>query len=187
MIALPDGVESIGEGAFAGSSVSIIRLPESVKTIADTAFEGCDGLTALVADGSNAQAWCEENGVDCQTEATAHDFTYTTASGKVSITEYTGSSRVVIVPSFIEEKPVTSVKMANNANVTHVFLPNTITKLGDEVFSGCGSLTSVVMPQNITAIGVSAFSGCDKLTITTVENSFAHNWCIEHSIPFTLV
>ena len=101
VVILPDGVESIGAKAFADSSVSIIRLPESLKSIDDTAFEGCEDLTVLTADGSAAQKWCEENGVDCQIEAQISDYTYTVAKKQVSITGYTGSGSVVIVPSSI--------------------------------------------------------------------------------------
>ena len=118
-VMLPDGVETIGAKAFAGSTVSIIRLPESLKSIDDSAFDGCDGLMAVVSADSYAYDWCAENGVACQPETQLSDFTYTATKKAVSITGYTGESGVVIVPSSIEGKPVTSVSLANNQTVNH--------------------------------------------------------------------
>ena len=50
---VPDGVETIGEGAFIGcSTLTQISLPNGVKTIGDCAFLGCDNLALLdVPDG----------------------------------------------------------------------------------------------------------------------------------------
>ena len=41
-INLPDGLESIGYGAFADSGLDTIRVPKSVKSIGADAFLGID-------------------------------------------------------------------------------------------------------------------------------------------------
>jgi hypothetical protein len=48
-IVIPDGVESIGVGAFSNcSSLTEIVIPDSVESIGDQAFRGCSSLTEIV-------------------------------------------------------------------------------------------------------------------------------------------
>lgn len=86
-VALPEGVNYIGTGAFADmTSLTDINIPESVTEIGDAAFyqcpaltsivipktterigefafRKCDRLTAIVERGSFAEEYCKENGV----------------------------------------------------------------------------------------------------------------------------
>ena len=41
---IPDGVTSIGNGAFYESSLKNIKIPEGVEVIEDQAFQSCYGL-----------------------------------------------------------------------------------------------------------------------------------------------
>lgn len=54
-------------------------------------------------------------------------------------------------------------------NLTSVKLPSTVTKWGDSMFAGCQSLTTVTLPAGLTVIPRSTFNGCDALT--TIELS----------------
>ena len=47
-ISLPDGIEYIGEFAFASSSIKNIEIPDSVTTIGAEAFTGCRNLERVV-------------------------------------------------------------------------------------------------------------------------------------------
>jgi len=57
-VIIPEGVRSIGERAFANSSVSLITLPKSLEEIADSAFDGCSSLHLNVWYNSYAHKWC---------------------------------------------------------------------------------------------------------------------------------
>ena len=46
-IQLPEGVQTIGSGAFALTSISEITIPQSVTTIGDAAMSGCSQLRAV--------------------------------------------------------------------------------------------------------------------------------------------
>ncbi|MCM1070072.1 MAG: leucine-rich repeat protein [[Clostridium] fimetarium] len=52
-----------------------------------------------------------------------------------------------------------------------VAIPNTVTEIGRNVFSGCTGLASVTIPNSVTEIGSDAFSGCTGLASVTIPNS----------------
>lgn len=47
---------------------------------------------------------------------------------------------------------------------TSVFIPDSITRIGNGAFYGCESLTSIDIPPAVTSIGSTAFAGCTQLT-----------------------
>ena len=54
----PIQLEYIGENAFCDCrSLSCCRIPETVRFIADNAFDGCDSLVLAVASGSYAEEY----------------------------------------------------------------------------------------------------------------------------------
>ena len=48
-----------------------------------------------------------------------------------------------------------------------VTIPDTVTSIGQEAFSGCSALTSVTIGNNVTIIGDGAFYNCTNLTSVT--------------------
>ena len=101
-------------------------------------------------------------------------FDYTTNEGAITITGYTGTNAVVIIPSTTNGLPVTSIgdgAFYYNTNLTSVTIPNSITNIGNYVFEGCTSLISFTMGTNVTTIGEWAFYSCTSLTSATIGNS----------------
>jgi len=60
----PDGLENIGEGAFADCSLLVrVEIPSPETEIADGAFAGCpDDMVIAAPEESNARRFAEENG-----------------------------------------------------------------------------------------------------------------------------
>lgn len=71
--------------------------------------------------------------------------------------------------------------------LTEVTLPSYCTAVKDFAFRNCASLERVYVPRTVTQIGESAFSGCDKLTLVGEEGSYAAAYAAEKGIPFLAI
>ena len=49
-----------------------------------------------------------------------------------------------------------------------VVIPDGVTSISREAFSGCSSLTSITIPESVTSIDYGAFSDCRSLTSVTI-------------------
>ena len=58
-----------------------------------------------------------------------------------------------------------------NAEITNLVIPNSVTSIGDWAFSRCSGLTSVTIPNSVTSIGDYTFYVCSGLTSVTIGNS----------------
>ena len=93
------------------------------------------------------------------------DFTYASDGTNVTITGYTGSNGVVMIPSIIADLPVTSIGdwAFYAASVTNVLIPDSVTNIGDGAFFDCESLTNVTIGSSVTSIGDWTFGFCPSL------------------------
>src|ERR1035441_6787802 len=99
-------------------------------------------------------------------------FNYTTNSGTITITKYTGPGGAVTIPDTINGLPVTSIgdhAFDSCYNMTSVTIPNSITSIGNWAFQLCTTLTGVTIPDSVTHIGVFAFYNCTNLTSVRSE------------------
>ena len=56
--------------------------------------------------------------------------------------------------------------------VIKVIIEDGVTNIGEYAFAGCSSLTSITIPNSVTSIGRDAFSGgCSRLASITIHNS----------------
>lgn len=101
-------------------------------------------------------------------------FNYTTNSGAITITGYTGPGGAVVIPGTTNGLPVTSIgdfAFFNIANFTDITIPNGVTNIGSYAFYSCSGLTNLVIPGNVASIGQYAFSYCSKLTTVIIPSS----------------
>lgn len=68
--------------------------------------------------------------------------------------------------------------------VTQVDLPETLTTIEDRAFADAINLRLVNMPQDITVIGNDVFTGDNLVTITGTPDSYARTWAKNNGIPF---
>jgi hypothetical protein len=100
------------------------------------------------------------------------DYTYTTNSGTITITKYTGSGGAVTIPGEVNGLPVTSIGnwAFGYSGPTSVTIPESVTSIEADAFYGCSHLTNATFPQNLVSIGATAFGGCGLSTVSIPSN-----------------
>jgi hypothetical protein len=100
-------------------------------------------------------------------------FTFTTNDDNtITLTQYTGSNNVVVIPATTNGYPVTSVgdtAFAGCVNLTSIEFPGSITNIGSGAFNSCFGLTNVAIPASVNTIGDYAFVYCTNLTAINVD------------------
>ena len=93
-------------------------------------------------------------------------YQYTTnADNTITITGYSGTNSVVIIPSKIDGLTVSCIgnQAFQSSTLTSVTIPNSVTSIGIYAFNSCYSLITATIGNSVTNIENSAFYGCDNL------------------------
>ena len=155
-IEIPEGLTSIGEGAFAGRNISSVTIPTSVTSIGNNAFSGCASLSAVTFKTATE----ETKDKDGNTTTT------TVYSKLTSIGDYAFANTNlsgIQLPAALTT--IGSYAFAETG-LTQIALPEKLTSIGNYAFSKT-QLAEIVIPAYVTGIGTGAFSGCASLASVT--------------------
>ena len=167
-IVLPDSVTSIGDRAFSGcESLQSINIPDSVTSIGDGAFNRCG--SQLKVDICNKKYYTQDHilissqGIvlSCWSKAENIVLPDSVTSIGNSAFAYCESLQSINIPS-----SVTSIgdgAFGGCTSLQYIDLSDGLTSIGDEAFSGCESLQSINIPGSVTSIGGGAFNRCESL------------------------
>ena len=107
--------------------------------------------------------------------ASLDDLTYTTADGKVTITDCDeAATGELVIPQTIRENPVTSIRnfaFYKCSRLTSITIPDSVTSVGGYAFSRCTSLTNIAFQGAAPTVGREAFTGVANgaIAIVTIE------------------
>ncbi len=185
-------VVQIGAEAFYDcTGLTSITIPNSVTTIGGYAFVNCSSLTSISIPNS-VKTIGEYAFYGCSSltsiNVDAANQAYSSKDGILYNKEQTSLIRCpegklgeVIIPN-----SVTYIKadaFSGCSSMTSITIPNSVTTILEGTFSRCSSLTSITIPNSVTTIGELAFNGCSSLTSITIPNSvttivgYAFSYC----------
>lgn len=158
-VIIPDCVTEIGDEAFDEcKNMETVAIGQGVKKIGASAFRNCSTLKSVVIPDSVTEiGYAAFHG--CDFEVRFFD----------ELINVPDSLRgKYVIPDGI--RVIREFCFGDVKNLSEVVIPDSVTKIGSEAFSGC-SLTSVSIPNSVTTIDRRAFSGCSSLTSVTIPNS----------------
>ena len=165
---IPNSVTSIGDHAFLGcEGLTSIEIPNSVTSIGDDAFYYCIGLTSIeipnsvTSIGDDAFSYCSG--------LTSIEIPNSVTSIGHSAFEYCSGLTSVTIGNSVTS--IANYAFADCVGLTSINIPNSVTSIGGFAFAGCVGLTSINIPNSVTYIGDSAFRGCRSLTSINIPDS----------------
>lgn len=145
---IKEGTLSVGMNAFSGCNLLTgITIPSSVKMFNDNAFYGCEALNEVIFEGTFAD-WLD----------ITFENDYSTPlyyANNLSITE---AHSEIVIPEGKTNIPAGTFK---DTSITSVYIPASVTAIGDYAFYGCTNLTTIIIAEGslLTSIGKDAFKG----------------------------
>ena len=141
-------------GVVIPETISVDGKAYTVTSLGENCFSGCWGLTSITIPNSVTRIG---------------DYCFSSCGGLESIVVESGNTVYDSrenCNAIIETATNTMLRGCRNTTI-----PNSVTSLGDNCFSGCSVLTSITIPNSVTSLGEYCFSDCSGLTSITIPNS----------------
>ncbi|MEC8882458.1 MAG: leucine-rich repeat domain-containing protein [Pseudomonadota bacterium] len=148
-VVIPEGVKSIGEGAFYDcTSLESVKIPNSVESIGGRAFLGCASLESIV--------------IPVGVDSVGH-----------SVFSNCTSLESVVIPESV--KCIGEFAFHFCERLKSIVIPEGVERICGYAFSDCTSLESVKIPNSVVGIGAGAFRECTALNLIVLPDTLVDN------------
>lgn len=155
--AVPEGVTTIADRAFAGAEIESIIIPNSVTHIGKEAFDFCTNLKSVVLP--DTLTTIEERVFSQCFALKSICIPSSVRTIKDSVFYWAGIESIEIPDSVTY---MGSGVFENCKNLQYVRLSNNLSGIENYAFFLCGSLEEITIPTSVMKIGEGAFEGCSK-------------------------
>ena len=193
-IIVADGVTEIQDNTFYYCDMESVTLPDSLRTIGDSAFSGCKNLTEVKIPkkvthiGSHAFQRCEnlksitipENLTSignyafelCEKLTTVYFNAINYNSGTGNWFGYQNNVKSLVIGLHVKTIPESAFSYCSN--LESLTIPANVKTIEEHAFEYCVNLKTVTLEEGLECIEDWAFYGCKALTEITIPNSVTY-------------
>lgn len=170
-----DTVTAIASNCFSGAKgIKSVVIPNSVKSIGEKAFEGCDSIESISVPFVGKISSPEDN--------THFSYIFGKVPESLKKLVITGGGAVIGEGSVRNCAMLESVTISDSVQIIESYafygckglksvkLGKELKTIGSSAFAGCSSLSDIVLPDNLSLISNLAFERCTSLTGVTVPD-----------------
>ena len=156
-----DGLKTVGDSAFQGcSSLKEIVLPDTVTDIEREAFANCTAMQRIrlpagldYSPGTSIFEGC--------TALEYAEFPQGVRCVPSRIFFGCTALQTVLLPESLTKIEFEAFMNCTSLHVINI--PDNVSSIGSDAFNGCASLKKIVIPDKVTDLGNGVFSGCTSL------------------------
>jgi len=175
-------VTSIGGSAFWGCiNLTSITIPTSITSIGQWSFWGCSGLSNIIIPSSiTSLGTCAFfgsglTGITIPSSVTSiGDWTFRNCNKLMSITVSSNNQNYASLDDILYKKnanKLVSILCCPIKKTGNIIIPNSVTAISGDSFSGCRCITSVTIPASVTSIGGYVFKDCISLAAVIINTA----------------
>ncbi|MBR5846853.1 MAG: leucine-rich repeat protein [Bacteroidaceae bacterium] len=182
-VSIPNSVTSIGSYAFFScESLESVKIPEGVTEIGGSAFSGCHALESVIIPnsvtsiGNGVFEYCNKLSSIVVSEENEY---YDSRNNCNAIIETKSNTLIASCLGTIIPNTVTTIgeEAFSGSELKEINIPNSVTTIGDRAFAN-SSITEINIPSSVTTIGKEAFYFCyysKKIVIPESVESIGDN------------